>query len=61
MDPWIEENILPILDDVPANANHYTMPVHEWGDLLSEFLYGEARPRTCSSIGRATPWTSQAS
>ncbi len=39
MDRWIEENILPILDKVPNEANYYILPVHLWGGMLSEFLY----------------------
>lgn len=39
MDPWIEKNILPILDDTPDDANFFVLPVHQWGDLLSQFIY----------------------
>jgi hypothetical protein len=39
MDPWITENILPILYSVPANVEIRTASVHRWPNLIAEFIY----------------------
>lgn len=41
MDPWIKENILPVLNKVPHIANHFIMPVHHWPSLIGDFIYGK--------------------
>lgn len=39
MDPWIKENILPILYSVPPSCPIDICPVTEWGPIISAFIY----------------------
>lgn len=40
MDPWIVENILPVLGAVPhVDFDYYVLPAFKWGQYLSRFLY----------------------
>lgn len=39
MDPWIEENILPILFSIPEGVIATVSEVKEWGPLISDFIY----------------------
>lgn len=41
MDPWIKENILPILHSVPSSLPIDICSVSEWGPILSAFIYRE--------------------
>ena len=48
---WVEENVLPILLDVPGHVIVTRRPLSQWGDLIAEFLYpnGEEQ-RRCQVI-----------
>jgi hypothetical protein len=39
MDPWIEKNIIPVLWDTPKGVGVDITPVHEWGPIISAFIY----------------------
>jgi hypothetical protein len=39
MDPWIEENIIPVLTDVPPDVKPVYRSVHNWPRLIGEFIY----------------------
>ena len=39
MDPWVRENVMPILRDVPEGAAITEAPIAEWGQIISEFIY----------------------
>lgn len=46
MDPWIVENILPHLYDGPKMTNIRVCSVHQWPQLLGEFIYrGDGPPQ----------------
>lgn len=45
LDPWVEQNVLPILYSAPHGVVPFHLPVSEWGALISEFIYdGENTP-----------------
>src|SRR5687767_2927492 len=44
MDPWIKTNVLENLYSLPDNANHFIMPVHEWPEMISQFIYAPDEP-----------------
>jgi hypothetical protein len=45
IDPWIEQNILPIIYSLPDDAKFVEAPAHQWGQLLGEFIYrGDGPP-----------------
>jgi hypothetical protein len=41
MDPWVRENVVPILYSPPAGIEPVHAPSSEWGALISEFIYRE--------------------
>lgn len=46
MDPWIEENVLTHLYNIPDTAHHMVLPVHLWPNQISDFIYrGDGPPQ----------------
>jgi hypothetical protein len=41
MDPWIVQNILPVLWQEPETANTECVSVHDWPELIGRFIYRE--------------------
>lgn len=43
IDPWVIENVLPILFDCPESAAHLSdfLPLREWGRAISAFIYAK--------------------
>lgn len=39
MDPWVEENVIPILLDVPPGVDVTVADQKLWGHLISDFIY----------------------
>jgi hypothetical protein len=39
IEPWIEENVLKNLYALPDDAHSLEAPAHQWGPLLSNFIY----------------------
>jgi hypothetical protein len=39
IDPWIEENVLKNLYVMPDDAHAIEAPAHQWGPLISDFIY----------------------
>lgn len=40
LDPWVKENVMPILYAVPPGATITELPLSDWGAAISEFIYG---------------------
>lgn len=38
LDPWVDENVIPILYDVPEDVEVTIAPMKDWGILISQFL-----------------------
>jgi hypothetical protein len=39
LDPWVEENVLPILYATPHGVVPFHMPSSDWGAVISDFIY----------------------
>lgn len=41
VNPWVVDNVLPILLTLPEGTEPIVLPVEEWGEILSSFMYPE--------------------
>lgn len=39
LDPWVEQNVLPVLYLTPPNTCQYHMPSSMWGEAIASMIY----------------------